>query len=216
MQDRQALENEIMGLYELLRCRIAMRLEEFRNIREHGSDEDIFYELVFCLLTPASKAQAAWEAARRIRESGLLLGGNPGELADVLKRVRFRNIKALCALEAARQFLGNGTLRENLSGLKTGILRREWLLKSVRGMGYKEASHFLRNIGLSEGLAILDRHILRGLWFLQVIEDVPSSLSPKRYLSIEEKMQGFALRIGIPMEYLDFVLWYMETKTIFK
>lgn len=83
-------------------------------------------------------------------------------------------------------------------------------------MGYKEASHFLRNIGFSANIAILDRHILRNLNRLQLIDSLPEGLSRYQYLLIEGKMREFSKTIGIPMNYLDFVLWYMETGTIFK
>jgi len=65
-------------------------------------------------------------------------------------------------------------------------------------------------------LAILDRHILKNLKKLSVIENIPGSLSRRSYLDIERKMRDFAEEIGIPMAHLDFVLWYRETREVFK
>jgi N-glycosylase/DNA lyase len=93
---------------------------------------------------------------------------------------------------------------------------REWLVDNIKGMGYKEASHFLRNIGLGEEFAILDRHILKNLQLLGIIEEVPASLSRKRYFEIEKKMVRFSDRINIPMAHLDLLLWYKETGEVFK
>jgi N-glycosylase/DNA lyase len=45
---------------------------------------------------------------------------------------------------------------------------------------------------------------------------MPSTLSKKRYLEIEEKMRDFAENVKIPMSHLDLLLWYKETKEIFK
>ena len=65
-------------------------------------------------------------------------------------------------------------------------------------------------------MAILDRHVLRSLRSLGVIEEIPRSLSRKRYLEIEEKMKDFAEEICIPMSHLDLTLWYRETGEVFK
>ena len=86
----------------------------------------------------------------------------------------------------------------------------------MKGLGYKEASHFLRNIGVGLDLAILDRHIIKNLKRYGVIEEVPKSLTPKKYLEIEEKMKEFARRIDIPMPELDLLFWSMETGEVFK
>ena len=93
---------------------------------------------------------------------------------------------------------------------------REWLVRNVKGIGYKEASHFLRNVGLGGDLAILDRHILKNLRSLQVMEEVPTSLSRRRYLDIERRMKELSEEIKIPMSHLDLVLWYKEAGEVFK
>ena len=88
---------------------------------------------------------------------------------------------------------------------------REEIVKNVKGLGYKEASHFLRNIGLGKDLAILDRHILRRLKSCGVLEEVPKSLTPKRYLEIEEKMRRFFKQVEIPLDHLDLLFFSMAT-----
>lgn len=89
-------------------------------------------------------------------------------------------------------------------------------MKNVKGMGYKEASHFLRNIGLADDLAILDRHILKNLKIFGIIEEIPKSLSKKKYLEIEEKMRNLANEVNIPLSHLDLLFWSKETGEIFK
>ena len=80
----------------------------------------------------------------------------------------------------------------------------------------KEASHFLRNVGFYEEIAILDRHILRYLKKFGFIDEIPRTISKKRYLELEEKLKIFALRSNIPIEFLDFVIMYDEIRDIFK
>jgi len=63
--------------------------------------------------------------------------------------------------------------------------------ENIKGLGCKEASHFLRNIGLGNDMAIMDIHILGNLKRYKVIEEIPSSISRKNYLNIEDKMRKF-------------------------
>ena len=83
-------------------------------------------------------------------------------------------------------------------------------------MGLKEANHVLRNLGFGENIAILDRHILKNLKELNVIEEIPKSISEKKYYEIEEKMREYSKFSKIKMDELDLVLWYKQTGEIFK
>jgi N-glycosylase/DNA lyase len=133
-------------------------------------------------------------------------------------KVRFHNTKAQNVVLARRRFVmkRRTNIRGVLSRFDDPKKTREWMVSNIRGLGYKEASHFLRNIGLGEDLAILDRHILKNLVALGVLKEIPSSLSRKRYLEIEDEMADFARTIRIPMAHLDLLLWYKETGEIFK
>ena len=57
---------ELLDLYAPVKEQIEARLEEFGHIWETASDEDLFRELVFCLLTPQSKARICWRAVERL------------------------------------------------------------------------------------------------------------------------------------------------------
>lgn len=210
---------ELLELHSALESVIEERLGEFRGLWNQGSDEDIFAELVFCLLTPQSKALSCWGAVECLGDRGLMLKGTKEEIAVELRtRTRFHNQKALNVVTARDRFTREGRLviREILDRIGGPYDLREWLVAEVRGLGYKEASHFLRNIGKGGDLAILDRHILRNLVALGVIDETPASLSPKRYREIEEKMQDFCREIGMRMDHLDLVLWHRQTGRIFK
>jgi len=93
---------------------------------------------------------------------------------------------------------------------------RDRLVKDIKGLGHKEASHFLRNIGLGRDIAILDRHILKNLRKYRAIDNIPSSLTPKTYLEIENKAREFSKKVKIPLEELDLLFWSKETGEIFK
>ncbi len=207
---------ELKQLYQTRRDAIHARLKEFKEILQR-SEEEVFAELCFCLLTPQSSAKVCWDAVLRLRGKGLLLKGDSGELEPLLRDVRFNDSKSRYIVEARTLFSKNGfQLKSHMTSFLNPFELREWLVENVKGLGYKEASHFLRNIGLGEEFAILDRHILRNLKDLGVLPEVPRSLTKKRYLEIEEKVRRFSKEIGIPMADLDLLLWSKETGWIFK
>lgn len=204
-------------LYQERRDAIQKRLSEFREVLK-WSDEDVFGELAFCLLTPQSSAKVCWEAVTKLKQQTLLLKGTPADLQPALAQVRFGDSKARYIVEARDMFTKDGRIqiKPHIQRFYNPFELREWLVDNVKGLGYKEASHFLRNIGLGENFAILDRHILRNLAGLGVIPEIPVSITKKRYLEIEEKLRRFAVEIGIPMADLDLLLWSKETGWIFK
>lgn len=209
---------EIKKLYLSIQDEIISRLDEFKRVREKGSEEDVFAELVFCILTPQSRAKLCWDAMNNLLNKNLLLKGSKNQILKELDGVRFKYKKAEYIAEAGKQFLTEGkiSIKSQISRFSDVYDAREWLAQNVKGIGYKEAGHFLRNIGLGENLAILDRHVLKNLKSLRVIKEIPSSISRKKYFEIEKKMRGFAEKIKIPMSHLDLLFWYKETGDIFK
>lgn len=202
--------------YKKRREKIRERLKVFRDIHK-GRDENIFEELSFCIFTPQSKALSCDKAVKRLKRCGLLFKGTKDRIRSRLKGVRFPNNKAGYLVEARKTFMKRRCLNiKNRLQPKEIFKTREWLVRNVKGLGYKEASHFLRNIGLGKDLAILDVHILRNLKRLGVIKEIPSSISRKRYLEIEERMRAFSKKIDIPLEELDLLFWSKETGVIFK
>ena len=196
---------------------ITERLLHFEKVGRSGP-RVLFEELSFCILTPQSKAFSCDEAIGELKGSGLLFGGSAREIASVLaKKTRFHNNKAKYLVEAREKFAGGGfaSLRSMTFG-SSEREAREALLKNVKGIGLKEASHYLRNVGRGKTIAILDRHILKNLKRHGAISEVPKSLTPKKYLEIEKKMEEFCRREGIPMAHLDLLFWAEETGRIFK
>jgi N-glycosylase/DNA lyase len=216
VRDESSIQS-LQALYQERKEAIQKRLAEFRQVMQ-WKDEEVFAELCFCLLTPQSSAKVCWEAVTALKERTLLLKGRPSELEPLMKSVRFSDSKAKYIVEARDMFSSDGKLqlKSQISSFYNPFELREWLVENVKGLGYKEASHFLRNIGLGEEFAILDRHILRNLNRLGVIPEIPSTITKKRYVEIEEKLRRFAAEIGIPLAELDLLFWSRETGWIFK
>jgi N-glycosylase/DNA lyase len=218
ISQERPLVNQLKKLYRIKKKEIIFRLKEFEEFRSDKTDEEIFTELAFCILTPQSKAKTCWDTIVKLTEQGLLLKGNVEQIKKGLSCVRFKNKKAEYIVKARKLFTNNGSvsIKLLLNSFDNVYACREWLVKNIVGFGYKEASHFLRNIGLGEKIAILDRHILKNLSLLGVIEWVPKSVSKAGYVRIEQDMVKFARQIDIPMPHLDLLLWCKETGEIFK
>ena len=210
--------DELKRIEAEIRDRVLERMSGFKQIRDNGSEEEFFLELVFCTLTPQTKARMAEKAVDRLVQKDLVFHGSVLELAKELNIVRFRNHKAEYIVKNRAVCSRNGriALKTILSEMPDVPIKREWIIQNVSGLGYKEASHFLRNTGYGQNIAILDRHILRNLQAFGVISDAGVSLTGSRYCEIENRMINFSEQIGIPMEVLDFVLWYKEARDVFK
>ena len=225
---------KLISGYKKKKSQIKKRLKEFRDL-QNASDEDIFSELSFCILTPQTKALSCDKAVNDLRKCGLLFKGRKSSISKRLKgKVRFHNDKAaylvaarcLFSAQGARLPVGQGFASGGKNGKALDIKSRltaddisktrDWLVKNVKGLGYKEASHFLRNIGLGKDIAIIDRHILENLKRYKVIERIPPSISKKTYVNIEDKMRKFSRRVKIPLEEIDLLFWSRQTGFIFK
>lgn len=204
---------ELLKTYEIVKGEIKNRLIEFNSIWKNRKKKDILLELIFCILTPQSRAKICWEVVKRIEKENMYFDKNKVE--KMLMGVRFRRKKAKYVVDAFNLFK-NIDMIDVLESMGNEFKAREWVIKNVKGIGYKEASHFLRNIGFSKNLAILDRHVLRNLKRFGVIDKIPSALSRKKYIEIEKKFANLSKKLGIEVNELDLLIWYIETGEIFK
>lgn len=211
--------SEILKYYESRKAEIKKRLEEFGKMRD-SNDKKIFAELCFCICTPRSNAKKCDEAVRKLESSGLLFSGNPNQIKPFMRQISFYERKSEYIVEARKFFEKGGKIKirnfiESFLETKTENELRLWLADNVNGIGMKESSHFLRNIGIGN-FAILDTHILKNMKVFGVINEIPNSMTRKKYIEIENKMGEFSEKIGIPMSELDLVFWSKETGFVFK
>jgi N-glycosylase/DNA lyase len=211
------MNQELLKIYFSIKPLIEQRINEFKKLYK-ASEKEILFELLFCLLTPQSRANICWSCIEELKKCDILNSPSPNDILKVLNGVRFKYKKSQYVAEAIRKFSNKGKpyIKKILESYKTPFEMRKFLVKEVKGLGMKEASHFLRNIGKGEDLAILDRHILKNLKKYGVIKEIPKNLSLKKYLIIEEKMRDFSKKLEIPLDHLDLVLWYKETGEVFK
>ncbi|MCD6243915.1 MAG: N-glycosylase/DNA lyase [Candidatus Korarchaeota archaeon] len=189
---------------------VRQRMNEF-ELLGRGTEEDLFKELCFCILTANYSAERGIRIQKEIDLGFLSLPLD--ELARKLRELghRYPEIRAKYIVEA-RKYLGK--LKKVLESFDDEALLRDWLVKNVKGLGYKEASHFLRNIGF-KNVAIIDFHIIDLLVKYGIIER-PRSLTRKKYMEIEDILRKIAEISGLTLAELDLYLWYMETGKILK
>jgi N-glycosylase/DNA lyase len=189
---------------------IALRTAEFRGLKR-SDKKTIFSELCFCIMTANCSAESCITVQNEVGEGFLSLPEK--KLAGKLKKIgyRFPNKRAAYIVWAREKA---DELMKQIGLDKAGKDLREWLVDNIKGLGMKEASHFLRNIGFGD-VAIIDFHIIDILARYGVIKE-PKTLTKKKYLEIEKKLEEIAEKTKLSLGELDLYLWYAETGKILK
>jgi N-glycosylase/DNA lyase len=192
-----------------IKNQIDTRIQEFKNIDKKSNDE-LFKELCFCILTANYNAEKSIKIQNSIGEC--FLSDSKEELSEKLKQYghRFPNARAGYIHESKKC---KAKLTEIVSFHDKKALR-EWIVKNIIGIGYKECSHFLRNIGFDD-YAIIDFHIIDILVENNIIQR-PKTLTKNKYLQIENILRKIAEKTNLTLAELDLYLWYMETGKILK
>lgn len=189
---------------------VDLRIKEFEELDKKSSDE-IFSELCFCIMTANFNAERSINIQNSIGSGFYDLPEQ--QLIEKLKALghRFPETRGKYIVEARKH---KDSLKDRIKSFKQEHELRDWLVRNVKGIGYKEASHFLRNIGFTS-LAIIDFHIVDVLVNHGLIER-PKTLTPKKYLKIEQVLKQVAERTNLTLAKLDLYLWYMETGKVLK
>lgn len=192
--------------------KIDIRLKEFEEVGYRGNKR-WFSELSFCVLTANSTARLGMEIQNELGIDGFV-NFPQRELQKELKRLghRFYRTRAKYIVENRKY---STDIKDIITQFTSPREARDWLVENAMGIGYKEGSHFLRNVG-HEDLMILDRHTLRIICDYCLIEEIPKSLTRKRYLAIEEKTKDLAEEVNLSLGELDLYIWYMDTGEVLK
>jgi len=202
----QELIDKLENLKPKIGNKITMKLDEFQKNR---TKEQKFTELSFCILVANTSLANTQRVCREI--NGKELSATEQELRDELKKAgyRFYNKRANYII-LARKFIEELNSR---SKTNDGFKTRKWMVENIKGIGCKEASHFLRNMGFTD-FAILDRHIMKILKKYKIINEIPSTISKKKYLEIEKKLRIISEQLNITLAELDLYLFYLDAGVI--
>ncbi|MHA1801206.1 MAG: N-glycosylase/DNA lyase [Candidatus Heimdallarchaeaceae archaeon] len=211
---KKELKNLIKSLQndEKVRKQVEKRIKEFQK-KNKEDNKSWFDELSFCLLTANSSARKGIEIQNYLSRIDGFRNLPQKKLTQVLKRMghRFFNKRAEFIVEARK----HQQIKDIISNFSDENEARGWLVKNIKGLGHKEASHFLRNVGY-HNVVILDRHVLRVLNDHNLIDEVPKSLTPKKYKEIEKLVLDLAKEVEVLPSELDLYLWYSKTGKVLK
>lgn len=183
-----------------------VRKVELNCVLEGKTDNDIFWELCFCLCAP----QTTFAGNRRCLENLISLRFfnrkiSVERLHEAVRPARFYRNKTKYLLEAKTKF---SEILSIARSDKTDVEKRDWLVKNIKGMGMKASSHFMRNLGARD-LAIIDIHVLK---FLNT--NLPTN--KKQYLILEDRFRKEAKKRKMTPCGLDIVIWQEYSKTPWK
>ncbi len=189
---------------------IKKTIHSFKQYKHNATNNELFSELCYCILTANCQAQTCLTIQKTF--SIPFATATKNQIKTHLKKhhYRFPNIRTEFIIEA-QQYKDN--LKKILNTYQKSK-RREWFIDHIKGLGMKEASHYLRNIGY-DNYAIIDTHILSILQSYEIIKK-PKTITKKRYLQIEQKLQQIANKTDLTLASLDLYLWYMQKGLILK
>ncbi|MCR4326970.1 MAG: N-glycosylase/DNA lyase [Nanoarchaeota archaeon] len=188
------------------------RNTEFEEVGRSGIN-GVFKELCFCLMTANFSAHGGIKIQKEINDGFLTLDEKGLSKKLSVLGHRFPNARANYVVLARNK---KDELIKMIEEVNDEIVLREWIVKNIKGLGMKESSHFLRNIGY-KNLAIIDFHIIDLLVKHSLIEKPKNkSLTPKKYIEIENVLRKISEESELSLGELDLYLWYMETGKILK
>ena len=189
-------------------------------IKVLAADEDIFLELVFCILAAGTSANLALKVSNILREDNFIFNADSEEIISKLKTCyRFYNVKGRYIFQT-REYIKSihkFNFKKIFELNCTSDDRRSFFSdnKNIIGVGMKASSHFLRNVGFME-YAILDKHIVSIMRQFNLIDHNTTIFSKNNYLECESILARFAKELNLPLGKLDLILWYIKTGKIIK
>ena len=91
---------DLVQLYGRIKPIIETKITDFCQIGKKATNLELFRELLFCLLTPQSKAETCLTVVNDILHDELLLTGTQETLSEAIRCVRFRHTKAKNIIKA--------------------------------------------------------------------------------------------------------------------
>jgi len=204
---------------------------QHRIVWRSMQENELWYELVRCILSSNVPYELAVSAWTHLRDSELI---DPARItsstfsrcyetisSDLKKSIylpkkkdgsyrkyRFPNVRARDIVDAALfLYSQNLGLRGLLEQFSSETDARDFLRKNVSGVGMKEASHFLRDIGYADSLAIVDSHIISFLREMGVAQIQQVTLTPKRYEELEQSLRKISSDRGLNLAVFDMAIW---------
>ena len=189
----------------------------FASWEEH-SEDDLWRELVYCILGSRVKFQVAHTAVERMDGMGLLSHSRRNAHFDNYEEDTFTalssgypffRVRANQIRRAAEHlYTSRGSIWELLNSASDFRGVRRLLTVEVAGLGPKQASLFLRNIGYAKHIAVLDVHVLTYLSWVGLTDSPLKSVSTLgKYEALEDAFVKRSYTFGISPDQFDLAVW---------
>ena len=206
-----AIEHAIRDVYSVL--------DECTSIPwKENSEDDLWRELVFCILGSRVRFETVHAAVERMDGMCLLSHTRRNTHFDQYEedtmtalsmgypfyRVRANQIRR----SAEHLYNSRGSIGELLNSASDARNARHLLTSEVVGLGPKQASLFLRNIGYAKCIAVLDVHVLTYLSWVGLTEfSLKSVPTLVKYEALEESFIQHAYSLGFSPDQFDLAVW---------
>lgn len=207
-----AIEHAIRDVYSVLDESTSVPWKE-------NSEDDLWRELVFCILGSRVRFETVHAAVERM--DGMCLLSRPRRntqfdqyeedtMTALSMGYPFYRVRAN-QIRRAAEYLYNysrGSIGELLNSASDAHSARRLLTDEVAGLGPKQASLFLRNIGYAKCIAVLDVHILTYLSWIGLAESSLKSVPTlSKYEALEESFIQHAYSLGFSPDQFDLAVW---------
>lgn len=196
------------------------------------SEEQLWAELVGCILSSQVRHESCSAAHERLTKLGLLSIKRVEDFDEFYRDVHHALSRPFTREDNAFSFTGKyrfpKTKSEQIVGTATRLFhntegkglsivlhespdfcsaRRE-LITLCRGIGPKQASLFLRNVGFSGDVAVLDAHVMRYMEYMKLLDCPRLTLSSmSNYEQGEHTFRCHAWSVGFTPAVLDTAVW---------
>ena len=185
---------------------------------EEQSEDDLWRELVYCILGSRVKFEVVHAAVERMDGLCLLSHSRRNARFDEYEedtvaalsggypfyRVRANHIRRA----AKRLYRSQGSISQLLDGAGNVRSARRLLAAEVAGLGPKQASLFLRNIGYAKHIAVLDIHVLTYLSWIGLADTSLKTVSTlDKYEALEDAFVKRSYTFGISPDQFDLAVW---------
>jgi N-glycosylase/DNA lyase len=178
--------------------------------------KNVWQSFLFCILSSQVSSKVATRIVARIDESISFFDARLTmrkleeqlcrELGESSFRHRFPRSKARQVSHSWFAFMQiHEEFDQYLNSFADEKIARRQMIRTFAGLGMKQASMLLRDVGYSRNLAIIDTHIL---WYCKVMFGFSAkTLTPKKYLQIEDLMSKHAENFQTDLGSLDTAVW---------
>ena len=194
-------------------------LNEYPSVSwKKRSEDDLWREMVLCILGSRVKFEVAHAAVERMNRMRLLSHSRRSVGFDRYEKdtmtalsggYPFYRVRANHLRRAAeRLYSSRGSVLEFLDSAGDTHSARRILASEVVGLGPKQASLFLRNIGYTKCIAILDVHVLTYLSWVGLTDTPLKSVSTlEKYEVLENSFIKHAYSFGYSPHQFDLAVW---------